>query len=358
MKKLISLVLALALVAPAVFSQGKVTRGRIKILATGGTIAGAAQTATDVVGYTSAVTAVDALIANVPQLSEVATVSGGEQIAQIGSQDMTDDVWLKLAKRVNELLAQSTIDGVVITHGTDTLEETAYFLNLVIKSEKPVVLVGAMRPGTAISADGPLNIYNAAAVAASPLSRGYGVLVVMNDTIHSARALTKTNTMLVNTFTSLDSGAIGYVMSGEPRFYSSPVRTHTTKSEFDISNLNALPKVEIVYSYANTDSGVAVKAFQTAGAKGIIHAGTGNGSIHKWTLPALDTAHKAGLVIVRSSRTPSGSVARNGEISDDDHDFVVSDSLNPQKAKILLQLILTKHDAKDTKTIQDLFYRY
>jgi L-asparaginase/glutamin-(asparagin-)ase len=353
MKKLLFAVLMSLL-----FASPALAKGTIVILATGGTIAGAAQSATDTVAYKSAVTAVDKLIAGVPELSEVANVKGGEQIAQIGSQDMSDDVWLKLAKRVNELLAQRDIDGVVITHGTDTMEETAYFLNLVVKSNKPVVLVGAMRPGSAISADGQMNIYNAAAVAANPESKNRGVLVVMNDTIHGARAVTKTNTSLVNTFSNHDFGAMGYVLASEPKFYTMPTRIHTTKSEFDVRKLDTLPRVDIVYSYAGISSGVAVDALVKAGAKGIIHAGVGNGSVHKNILPALDEARKGGAIIVRSSRVGSGIVARNGELSDDEHDFVSADSLNPQKAKVLLQLILAKNPKATTKQIQEFFYKY
>ncbi|HJQ99135.1 MAG TPA: asparaginase domain-containing protein, partial [Candidatus Polarisedimenticolaceae bacterium] len=179
---------ATALAASSVLAQaGK--KPKIVILATGGTIAGAAASQTDA-GYQSGAVGVDILINAVPQLKEIADVRG-EQIASIGSQDMNDEVWLKLAKRVNELLAQSDVDGIAITHGTDTLEETSYFLHLVTKSDKPVVLTGSMRPSTAMSADGPLNIYNAVAIAADPTARGRGVLVAIDDDIHSAHDVIK-----------------------------------------------------------------------------------------------------------------------------------------------------------------------
>ena len=186
---------------------------RIKILATGGTIAGA-QASQSEYGYKSGAFNVQDLINAVPQMKDLADITG-EQIVNIGSQDMNDEVWLKLAKRLNDVLARSDIDGVVITHGTDTLEETSYFLDLVVTSDKPVVMVGSMRPATAISADGPMNLYNAMAIAADPRSRGRGVLVALNDTIHAAREVTKTNTSSVQTFGSLNRGPAGLVNTGE-----------------------------------------------------------------------------------------------------------------------------------------------
>ena len=334
-------------------------KGRICVLATGGTIAGAAETPGDLFNYKSSNIHIDTLIANVIDgISEIAEIVNREQITQIDSQDMNDAVWLKLANRINELLTQDNIDGVVITHGTDTIEETAYFLNLVIKSRKPVVLVGSMRPSTAISADGPRNLHNAAAVAANQESAGRGVLVVLNDTIHCARAVSKTNTSLVNAFTSYDFGVMGYVLAGEPKFYTSTTRRHTYESEFDVSNINGLPKVDIVYAYAGSSAGTAINAFVNAGAKGLVIACAGNGGVSKETLSALDKARKEGIFVVRSTRVAGGIVTRNSSISDDEHDFVASDSLNPQKARILLQLVLLKNPDASAPEIQDYFYRY
>lgn len=327
---------------------------RVKILATGGTIAGTAGSSTQTVGYTAAVLPVDKLLASVPELKNVASV-GGEQIAQVASENMTHAVWLKLAKRVNQLLASDEVDGIVITHGTDTLEETAYFLNLVVKSDKPVVLVGAMRPATAMSADGPLNIFNAVVVAASPQARGKGVLVSLNDTINGARDVTKTSTSAVDTFRSPDLGLLGYVQDGKVLFYKQSTRLHTTRSVFDVSRLEALPRVEIVYGYAD-NSRVMLDAAVAAGAKGIIHAGVGNGSLFDEVKQGLSDAQKKGVVIVRSSRVGSGIVARNGEANDDQLRFVVSDTLNPQKARVLLALALTR--TSDPAEIQRLFYQY
>src|SRR5687768_17686565 len=205
----------------------------VVVLATGGTIAGAA--ASDVqAGYTSGQVGVEQLLAAVPQARKLATLRG-EQISNIGSQDMNDEVWLKLAGRINALVADAGVDGIVITHGTDTIEETAYFLNLVVKSRKPVVLTAAMRPSTALSADGPLNFFNAVAVAANPMAAGRGVLVVVNDWIHGASSLTKTSTTAIQTFMSPLSGLIGSVAYGQADFYRQPIGKHTTESEFSLT---------------------------------------------------------------------------------------------------------------------------
>jgi L-asparaginase len=327
----------------------------VMILATGGTIAGTGATSTTTVGYTAATVGVQRLIDAVPELKTVANVKG-EQVFQIASENMNNDSWLKLAKRVNELLAQDDVDGIVITHGTDTIEETAYFLNLVVKSRKPVVIVGAMRPSTAISADGPINLYNAAILAASPEAVGKGVLVVMNDQINGARDVTKTNTANADTFRSWELGFLGYMQDNRPHFYRQSTRRHTADSEFDVSKLESLPAVDIVYGYANVNR-VAIDAFAAAGDKGLVHAGVGDGSLARPAVePALIDARKKGVVIVRASRVGNGIVARNGEAKDDDLDFVVADTLSPQKARILLMLALTK--TSDTKEIQRMFYTY
>ena len=326
----------------------------VVILATGGTIAGTGATSTTTVGYTAATVGVDALIRAVPELQKVAHVSG-EQVFQIASENMGDAQWLLLAKRVNALLARADVDGIVITHGTDTIEETAYFLDLVVKSRKPVVVVGAMRPSTAMSADGPINLYNAVIVAGSQDAVGKGVLVVMNDQINAAREVTKTNTTTLDTFKAPELGMLGYMVGGQPRFYRASTRKHTVDTEFDVTNLSALPRVDIAYTYANVDA-TAVNAFVAAGAKGIVHAGVGDGSLPTRVRPALSAAHDKGIVIVRSSRVGQGIVARNGEADDDALDFAVADTLNPQKARILLMLALTK--TSNTKEIQRMFYTY
>jgi len=326
----------------------------VMILATGGTIAGTGSSSTTTVGYTAATVGVQQLINAVPELTKVASVTG-EQVFQIASESMTNEHWLTLAKRVNTLLAQPNVDGIVITHGTDTLEETAYFLNLVVKSRKPVVLVGAMRPSTALSADGPINLYNAVILAGSQEAIGKGVLVSLNDQIQSARDVTKTNTSTPDSFRTPELGLLGYMQGNKPYFYRTSARKHTVETEFDVSAIQTLPQVDIVYGYANMNT-VALDAFIAAGAKGIIHAGTGDGSVAAKVKPALVAARKKGTLIVRASRVGNGILARNGEANDDELDFVVSDTLNPQKARILLMLALTR--TNNSKEIQRMFYMY
>jgi len=326
----------------------------IVILATGGTIAGIAGNTTITVGYTSAAIAVETLIEMVPEIGTIANISG-YQVAQISSQDMNNDIWLSLGKRVNELLSSPDVDGIVITHGTDTMEETAYYLHLIVSSDKPVVLVGAMRPSTAMSADGPNNLYNAVILAGSGNARRKGVLVVMNDTIYSAREVTKSSTFLTDAFQAPGLGALGYIQSNVAHFFKEPIGLHTVNSIFSTTEIRALPKVDIAYGYANVTR-VAIDAFLNHGSQGIIYAGTGNGSITANVSEALIEARRKGVIVVRSSRVGSGLVARNGEVNDDDLDFVVSNTLNPQKARVLLLLALTK--TVDTKEIQQMFYDY
>ena len=332
---------------------GTAEKPNVIILATGGTIAGSAAEGTAVTGYQAGALGVETLIKAVPEVKDYAHVTG-EQIASLDSKDMNDEVWLKLARRVNELLARDDADGIVITHGTDTLEETAYFLNLTVKSNKPVVITGAMRPATAISADGPMNLLNAVRVASDKKSAGRGVLVVLNDTINGARDVTKTNTTSVDTFKAPELGAFGYVNDGVPEFYRATTRLHTTKSEFAVGNLTKLPYVKVIYGTANDDA-LFVDAAIKGGVKGIIYAGTGNGSVHKDAEAALAKATAAGIVVVRSARVGNGSVIP-AEQSYINYHFLDGDSLNPQKARILLQLALTK--TKDLKAIQEMFHKY
>ena len=241
---------------------------------------------------------------------------------------------------------------VVITHGTDTLEETAYFLNLTVHSDKPVVLVGAMRPATAISADGPLNLLNAVKLAADPQAKGRGVLIAMNDTIGGARDTTKTNTTNVATFKAPELGAMGYIAAGKNYFFNQSTRRHTSASEFDVTKLDALPRVDIVYSHANADR-VPVDAFVKAGAKGLVMAGSGNGSLHEWEEKGAAEAIKNGVVVVRSSRVGNGPVTVSVKRYTDEG-FLNGGTLNPQKARILLQLALTRtHDPKEIQRIFD-----
>jgi L-asparaginase len=328
---------------------------KIKVLATGGTIAGA-QTSSSEVGYKSGTFSVDDLIKAVPPLKDVADLTG-EQLANIGSQTMNHDVWLKLAKRVNEVLKDGSTDGVVITHGTDTLEETAYFLSLVVKSDKPVVLVGSMRPATAISADGPANLYNAVALAASPEARGRGPMIVIDDEIHYAREAQKTNTTELDTFHSPNRGRAGVINLGRTEWFSQNTTRHTTKSEFSVDGKTPadLPQVEIVYSYENLGPEM-VDFLAKEGVKGIVLAGVGDGNSTDAAIAALAAAAKKGVAVVRSSRTGSGVVARNVEVDDDKLGFIASMELSPQKARILLMLALM--NTIDPSKLQQVFMQY
>ncbi|AQA20151.1 L-asparaginase 2 [Halioglobus japonicus] len=348
------LVLALlALVAAVSSSLPAYAAPDITILATGGTIAGSAETQTQA-GYTSGQVGVETLLAAVPQLKELADVSG-EQVVNVGSQDMSDAIWLDLASRINTLLATKKTEGIVITHGTDTIEETAYFLNLVVDSDKPVVMTAAMRPSTALSADGPLNIYNAVAVAADIRASGRGVLVVANDDIHSARAVTKTNTTDVQTFVSPERGLIGTTLYGKNTFFRTPYRAHTSGSDFSLKGVKALPRVDIIYMHANFSADI-IDAAVANGAKGLVIAGVGNGNMTTEAQAAVARATGAGVAVVRSSRVVSGATGRNVETDDDKLGTVASGELNPAKARVLLKLaLLTTKDASD---IQAMFDKY
>jgi L-asparaginase len=345
------LILLAILCAQVAAAQTK--KPNIVILATGGTIAGAAATGTQA-GYTSGAVTIDSMLGAVPGIKDLANVKG-EQISNVGSQDMSFDIMLTLAKRINELLAKDDVAGIVVTHGTDTMEETAFFLNLVVKSDRPVVMVGSMRPSTAVSADGPLNLYNAVGVAVDPDARGRGVLVVMNDWIHAAHSLTKTSTTALQTFMSPLRGVIGLANYGKNDFYNSPVWKHTTGSEFDVANVSKLPRVDIIFACADMPADL-IDASAANGAKGIIIAGVGNGNMNKASLEAAARAAKKGVVVVRSSRVATGSVGRNVEVNDDEMGFIASDELNPQKARILLSLALLKPRSKEE--IQKMFYSY
>ena len=347
------LLTTLLLIFSVQFAAAQAKKPNVVILATGGTIAGAAATGTQS-GYTSGAVTIDAMLAAVPGIKDMANVKG-EQISNVGSQDMSFDIMLAVAKRINELAPKSDVDGIVITHGTDTMEETAFFLNLVVKTDKPVVMVGSMRPSTAVSADGPLNLYNGVGVAIDPNARGKGVLVVMNDWIHAAHSLTKTSTTSLQTFMSPLRGVVGVAAYGKNDFYNSPVWKHTTASEFDIANVTKLPRVDILFAYADMPPDM-IDASAANGAKGIVIAGVGNGNMNKASLDAAARAVKKGVVVVRSSRVPTGAVGRNVEVNDDQLGFIASDELNPQKARILLSLALLK--PRTPAEIQNLFATY
>jgi L-asparaginase type II len=292
----------------------------------------------------------------VPELAKVARVEV-EQIANVSSTDITVGHWLTLARRIDAIYRDPDVAGVVVTHGTNTLEETAYFLNLTVKHDRPVVLVGSMRPATAISADGPLNLLNAVRTAVAPESRGKGVLVVLNDEINSARDVTKTNTYRVETFRAPELGLLGYVDGDRVVFYRSSTKRHTTHSEFDVAGQSDLPKVDILYSYVQPSVSM-IKALVADGVRGIVFAGTGAGLISTSERSALEpvaTLPEASRpVLVRSNRTGNGRV-----VGRDDYDaigMVPADNLNPQKARVLLMLALTK--TKNLREIRRMFEEY
>lgn len=351
LKKLIS---GFAFLAALLAQSALAGLPNVVILATGGTIAGAGAEATNSASYQAAKVPVDKLIAGVPELAKVASVRG-EQVFQIASESFTNEYLLTLGKRVAALAKQADVDGVVITHGTDTLEETAFFLNLVLRTDKPVVVVGSMRPGTAMSADGMLNLYNAVAVAASQDARGKGVLVAMNDELNSGRDVSKAINIQTGAFKS-PWGPLGMVVEGKNYWFRLPAKRHTVNSEFDIDRISKLPAVEIAYGYGNV-SDTAYKAFAAAGAKAVIHAGTGNGSVSNRVVPALRELRSQGVQIIRSSHVNAGGfVLRNAEQPDDQYDWVVAHDLNPQKARILAAVALTQ--TSNAKEIQRIFWEY
>ncbi|MCC6415923.1 MAG: asparaginase [Opitutaceae bacterium] len=323
----------------------------IRLLATGGTIAGA-QNASG--GYAAAVMSGDELLAAVPQLANLAQITA-EQVAHIGSQDMDESLWLKLAARAQMALDDPAVAGVVVTHGTDTMEETAYFLNLALRTDKPVVLVGAMRPATAISPDGPMNLFNAVAVAAEPAAKNRGVLVVANDEIHFAREVAKTNTTQLGTFKSPNRGLAGRVNRGRIHFFGPTVRAHTMASEFAPLAVAELPRVEIVHAFAGLRRDL-IDAAVRLGARGIVIAGVGAGNLSSAALRGCAEAAHAGVAVVRSSLTGGGVVERNIEINDDELGLIVAEELNPQKARVLLMLGLTR--TSDPAQLQRFFQIY
>ncbi|WPO49571.1 asparaginase [Pseudomonas sp. S1Bt23] len=346
------LLLPTALQAKEVETQQKLAN--VVVLATGGTIAGAGASAANSATYQAAKVGIEQLISGIPELSQVANVRG-EQVMQIASESITNENLLQLGRRVAELADSKDVDGIVITHGTDTLEETAYFLNLVEKTDKPIVVVGSMRPGTAMSADGMLNLYNAVAVAGSKEAHGKGVLVTMNDEIQSGRDVSKMINIKTEAFKS-PWGPLGMVVEGKSYWFRLPAKRHTLDSEFDIKTIKSLPDVEIAYGYGNV-SDTAYKALAQSGAKAIIHAGTGNGSVSSRVVPALQELRKNGVQIIRSSHVNAGGfVLRNAEQPDDKYDWVVANDLNPQKARILAMVALTK--TQDSKELQRMFWEY
>ncbi|GER14627.1 asparaginase [Variovorax sp. RO1] len=342
-----------ALLAASALAQAQQALPNVVILATGGTIAGAGASAVNSATYAAAKVGVEKLIAGLPELAKVANVRG-EQVFQVASESLTNDNLMTLAKRVSALSKQSDVDGIVITHGTDTLEETAYFLTLTVHTNKPIVVVGSMRPGTALSADGALNLYDAVNVAGSKDAMGKGVLVTMGDNIDTGRDVSKNVNIKTSAFSS-QWGPLGMIVEGKNYWFRAPVKRHTTNSEFNIDTITALPPVEIAMGYEGVSS-VAIDAIAKSGAKALIHGGTGNGSVADRIVPNLQKARTDGVIVIRSSRVPDGFVIRNAEQPDDKYDWVVAHDLRPQKARILAMVALTK--TNNTKELQRIFWEY
>jgi L-asparaginase len=347
-----ALALVAAFLACPAFGQkpaSESTLKRVLVLGTGGTISGQASVRASG-AYDSGKVSAAELVAAVPGVDKLARVSA-EQISAIGSQDMNDGVWFDLVKRVKTAVDRKEADGIVITHGTDTMEETAFFLDMVLDTQIPVVLVGAMRPSNAVGADGPVNIYEAVKVAAAPETRGRGVLVVLSDTIHGARWVQKTNTSSLDSIRSPNAGPVGYVDAISTRYVQTASRSGRTRLQ--LPDAPPLPRVDIIYSHANMDA-LPIEDALKRGARGIVLAGDGDGNTSKAAIEALAAAVRQGVTVIRSTRVCSGFVSRNVEVDDDGLGFVVSQDLNPQKARILLQLLIA-NGIRGTHDIQRAF---
>jgi L-asparaginase len=329
---------------------------RIGLILTGGTIDSVGVNRLDLAWYIEANKrlAEGELLAQLPELDGIASVKE-IPFRRLPSQALVDTDWLDLVRKIHAIFDRDEADGLVITHGTNTLEETAYFLNLVLKTEKPVVIVGSMRPSSAISADGYLNVVNAVRVAADPSSRGRGCLVVMNDTIFSGRDVTKNSTYRVEAFQSRDLGPLGVAdADGRVVYYHSPGRKHTVDTEFDVRSAQSLPRVDIVLSYVGAD-GAMIEAAVKAGAKGIVSAATGAGRPTPLQDKAFDKAYTENKVLMcLCSRVASGRVVRSPGLAK--RGFVAADNLQPWKARILLSLALAK--TNDADEIQRMFDTY
>lgn len=320
-------------------------RRKIVIIGTGGTIAGSSASAADLTGYRAGSLSIEALTSSVASLADYGPFAA-EQFSNIDSSDMTVDHWERLAATVRERLSQADVAGVVITHGTDSMEETAYFFHLTVASAKPVVITGAMRPATAISADGPLNLLQAVQTARSPQARGKGVLVVMNGQIHGAREVTKQFTTDVATFGNPVFGIQGIVQEGNAYFYQTSTRRHTENSAFGSVNLKNLPSVAILSLYAGIDV-KTVEAVLATKPAGVVVAGLGHGIFPD---PVRRVLQQLDIPVVRASRTTGGLITAGG---DADNHWITADTLSPAKARILLMLGLTQ--TTDKRQLQSYF---
>lgn len=322
------------------------SKPKIVILATGGTIAGVGE-AGKTEGYKPGSLTAEDLVAAVPQLADVAEIEA-IQICNLNSDDMTAEVWLTLAHTINEMAEDPGVKGFVITHGTDTMEETAYFLNLTVRTDKPVVLTGSMRPSTSISADGPMNLYESVCVAASEEAVGQGVLVVFADRIYAARSVTKTSTYDVMAISAGETGDVGIVRDGVVFLYESPSKRHTVRSEFDVSGLETLPKVTILYFAV--DASPELLQYAAEHSDGLVIAGAGAGEFsQKW----IDIINELTIPVVISSRIDDGVITKDNLLS---KNTVAANNLPPQKAAILLRLVLTNKFHQER--LEEMFLQY
>lgn len=320
---------------------------RIALIATGGTIAGAAEDPTRQLGYRAGAIDVQAMLATVPGLDSLAVIES-EQLFAIDSAYIEYGHWRQLARRVQVLLARADIDGAVILHGTDTLEETAFFLHLTVDSDKPVVLTGAMRPATALGADGPMNIYHAVSAAAHPACRGLGTLIEFGDVLLAARGLQKRDSV-PGAFSADQYGRLGLVKDRDVFVYQRPTRA---RGGFAVPE--QLPTVNVLTAFVDLPPALIEAACQDAA--GLVFAGVGNGNLRKDWLQALAAAAARGVRIVRASRVSNGTTVRNGEVNDDAYGFISADNLTPLQARILLALGISR--GLDTAGLQELFNRY
>ena len=325
----------------------------IVLIGTGGTIAGRGASTVNASAYDCSVLSIEDVLADVPAAADIANLRT-EQMFQMGSENFEITQLAALGQRIAALLRMADIDGVVITHGTDTMEETAYFLNLTLDSDKPVVLVGSMRPPSALSGDGALNLFNAIVAAASPITHNLGTLVVMNDELHSARDVIKRNTAKLEAFQS-PYGPLGMILEGQVLLYRRPARPHTIRTEWSIDALGSLPEVGIVYAHGGL-SPTVIRTMTDSGVEAIIYAGTGNGNVAERFVEPLREARQRGIHIVRASRTGSGVVLRNGAQPDDAYDWLVVGDQVPHKARILLMLALSVD--RDSAYLQKTLLKY
>jgi len=319
---------------------------RVALIVTGGTIDSVGKDRLDLAWYIEAGKRLNTgeLLAQLPELESIAKVEEFP-FRRLPSHALVDKDWLDMVRTIHKIFDEGRADGIVITHGTNTIEETAYFLTLTLKTDKPVALVGSMRPSSAISADGYLNLLNAVRVAADPASRGRGALVVMNDAIFAGRDVTKTNTYRVQAFQGRDLGPLGYAdADGKIIYFHRTEKKHTLETEFEVRNLQVLPRVDVVVSYVGAD-GVMIDAAIAAGAKGIVSAGTGAGRPTPKEDEAFDRATHKGVIVCIGSRVGSGRVVRSPGLIR--RGIVATDNLQPWKARVLLCLALTKTNNPD-----------